>query len=551
MPELFRGNQSSVKALEDAHGTEKWALDSDQEDDSDAEGASEGSDDDSDEKLDRLARLEVDVAVAEELQRLRSEDTNRTKMQRMRKQKKETRRKKVLAAWAGEFGAFNEAIDRKASEASALRDQEDGDDEDDDDDDDDEEDGDAALSILRDAQSGGRSLALEDGAAGFDAEALRASADGPGAADEEPEGRVVEAGAAGESRLSKNDTSEEGLRAKRRADRWFSQDVFKGLEVAKPKRDKNAIIPLDRDSDSDTDGSAGEVREVPDHLLPQLPLTDKAKRQQKRKREKERAGRFSKKSKLDEEEAGPLEIAPLEAPQPLVRPGGGGALKPNDPQELAETLALGSLLVDSKKSRMDMIDAAYNRWTFDADEGLPDWFREEEEKNNKPELPITKELMAQFRAKLREINARPIRKVAEARNRKKRRLNKRLEKLRATAVNLSETPDMSEHAKARQMRRAVSKLARQDTRKVTTVAIKKGGGGNQMQKKAPKGAKTKVVDRRMKSDRRGERTANKRDKGRQKALAKRQQRRKKGKGGSGGGGRRSKESGGKNGTAPS
>merc|ERR1719343_829582 len=123
---------------------------------------------------------------------------------------------------------------------------------------------------------------------------------------------------------------------------------------------------------------------------------------------------------------------------------------------------------------MDVIDAAYNRWTFDADSGLPDWFTEDENKHNKPELPISKELMAQFRAKLREINARPIRKVAEARARKKRRLNKRLEKLRSTAMSLADSSDMSKLAKARQMRKAVNKLAKQDERKVTVVAIKKG-----------------------------------------------------------------------------
>merc|ERR1719229_1037740 len=111
---------------------------------------------------------------------------------------------------------------------------------------------------------------------------------------------------------------------------------------------------------------------------------------------------------------------------------------------------------------MDVIDAAYNRWSFDADPLLPDWFTEDEAKHNRPELPVSKELMAQFRAKLREINARPIRKVAEANARKKRRLQKRLEKLRSTAMSLADTPDMSEMAKAKQMRKEVRKLAKQD-----------------------------------------------------------------------------------------
>ena len=52
-----------------------------------------------------------------------------------------------------------------------------------------------------------------------------------------------------------------------------------------------------------------------------------------------------------------------------------------------------------------------------------------------------------------------------------------------TSRALTETADMSEQAKARQMRKAVSKLAKQDRRAVTTVAIKKGGGGQKLDKK--------------------------------------------------------------------
>ena len=38
-----------------------------------------------------------------------------------------------------------------------------------------------------------------------------------------------------------------------------------------------------------------------------------------------------------------------------------------------------------------MIDASYNRYAFNDDNSLlPDWFKEDEAKHNKPELPITK-----------------------------------------------------------------------------------------------------------------------------------------------------------------
>lgn len=308
------------------------------------------------------------------------------------------------------------------------------------------------------------------------------------------------------------------MRAQHRAVRWFSQDIFQSVGCGEEE-----LARQNGDSASD-DGSGGEIREVDDSLLPKLPISDKEKRKLKRKKDKERLEKLGKKSKLDDAEKGPLEVAPLEAPRPLVPMinENGTSKKPSDPRELAETLALGSLLVESKKSRMELIDAAYNRWTFDPQEGLPDWFTEEECKYNKPELPISKELMNQFRAKLREINARPIRKVAQAKARKKRRLQKRLEKLRTTAMSLVDTPDMSEGAKARQIRKAVGKLANQDQRKVTVVAVKKGGGGNRARKekgRVPKGAKVMQVDRRMKSDKRGEKRANNRNPRREKLKA--------------------------------
>lgn len=327
-----------------------------------------------------------------------------------------------------------------------------------------------------------------------------------------------------------DEDGEDALRGQRRASRWFSQDIFKhvgektsGDSSVRKRRNENRLQPLDKDSESGSssegeDGAA--MREFEDEELPQLPLSDKEKRRLKRKREQEKLERAGKKPKRSED-AGPMEVAPLEPPRPLVTTG---PQKPSDPRQLAETLALGSLLVNSKKSRMELIDAAYNRFAFDRDETLPEWFTEDENKHNTPELPVTKEMMAQFRAKLKEINARPIRKVAEAKARKSRRLKLRLDKLRSTAIGLMENGDMSEGARARQMRKAMARCARQEERKVSVVAMRKGG---QSKGGIPKGAKVKVVDRRMKSDLRAEKRAAKRNpwraKKQQRKLAKKQQ----------------------------
>jgi len=540
-PELFRVTDKSVKALEDESAILNELV-SEEEDSNDGNLAIMDEDSDSDE-LDKIARMEVDIAVGEELRKAQLEDKQRNVAQRLKKKKKETRRQQVMQAWAGEFGQFNQGLQDQAAADKALEDQA-FDADNDDEDDVDEED----LEALRKHQA---SIASGTAGEGRDVEALRALADGPDdeeldaaefAAlaqgpqkkkarrvqeaddDDEEEDAGPRAAITGSNETALVPLDEDGLKGEHRASRWFSQDIFKGLSTTSSSSRSRAIQAVDREDDEEG-SDEGQMRELDDSQLPKLPITDKEKRKIARKKNTERLQKLGIKPKgEEEEEKGPMEVAPLEPPKSIVPSRGGKIQKPSDPKELAETLALGSLLVESKKSRMELMDAAYNRWTFDPNPALPSWFSEEEEKFNKPELPISKELMDQFRAKLREINARPIRKVAEARARKKRRLSKKLEKLRSTAMALSETSDMSEAAKARQMRKAVGKMARQEQRKVSTVAIMKGGGGNNLSGKAPKGAKTKVVDKRMKSDRRGEKKAAKRNPAKAKLAARKQQR---------------------------
>ena len=64
------------------------------------------------------------------------------------------------------------------------------------------------------------------------------------------------------------------------------------------------------------------------------------------------------------------------------------------------------------------------RYTFNEDEGeLPDWFVQEEKQHRIRQLPVDKKEVEHYRKRWREINARPIKKVAEAKARKKRRVS--------------------------------------------------------------------------------------------------------------------------------
>jgi len=165
-----------------------------------------------------------------------------------------------------------------------------------------------------------------------------------------------------------------------------------------------------------------------------------------------------------------------------------------------EGLAIGAVLVQSKKKREDLIESGYNRWSHD-DPSLPDWFVENESKFCQKRLPISKEMVEVYRAKLREINVRPIKKVVEAKARKKKRVLKKLEKAKKKAEGIVEASDVSDQEKAQQLRQLYKKAAAAKKSKgnVEYVVAKKGVGKRVRRPPGVKG-RFKMVDPRMKKD---------------------------------------------------
>jgi AdoMet-dependent rRNA methyltransferase SPB1 len=167
-------------------------------------------------------------------------------------------------------------------------------------------------------------------------------------------------------------------------------------------------------------------------------------------------------------------------------------------------MALAQSMATGEKKSSDLIDDGFNRFSFRDVDGLPDWFMDDEGQHSKPNRPITAAASAAIKEKLRAINARPIKKLMEAKGRKKFKAAQRLEKLRKKSALLAEDEALSERDKSaaitRMMSRATKKKPKQQVKLVVAKGTNRGISGR------PKGVKGKykIVDARMKKDIRAE-----------------------------------------------
>jgi AdoMet-dependent rRNA methyltransferase SPB1 len=167
-----------------------------------------------------------------------------------------------------------------------------------------------------------------------------------------------------------------------------------------------------------------------------------------------------------------------------------------------EAVTLAQQLVNREKTKTQLINDGFNRYSLNSKEGLPTWFLDDESKFYKINVPVTKEAIAALRAKQRALDARPIKKVAEAKARKKFKAHQRLEKAIKKADGVNATSDMSEREKAQQIEKLMRKgMSRgQKAKKEIKVVVAKGAHkGIQGRPKGVKGRYT-MVDSRMKKE---------------------------------------------------
>ncbi|CAM9740804.1 unnamed protein product [Pylaiella littoralis] len=179
----------------------------------------------------------------------------------------------------------------------------------------------------------------------------------------------------------------------------------------------------------------------------------------------------------------------------------GSDQEPYDDDDRARQLALGTMMLRKHRAK-EMVDAAYNRFSWNDDADLPDWFVDDEKKHHRPQVPLPPALLEQMKNKFMSLATKPIKKVAEARARKRKRATQRLANAKKKATAMAANPDMSEREKLKAVQQAMKKGAKSDIPSKVYVVAGKGSSGTKK-----KGAKIKMVDSRMKSDARGAKRA--------------------------------------------
>ncbi|CAF1008840.1 unnamed protein product [Adineta steineri] len=296
------------------------------------------------------------------------------------------------------------------------------------------------------------------------------------------------------------DASTKSAKAKTVADVWFEQDIFKQTtqddnddEEFELERKLNSLksdgIPiLGKASKSILKNGKGVFNDIDVDDDDESSESEDDTRRKKKKRA------------LNDDE---FEEVPVDQPMKRVHLD-------------ADDLALGHMMSQSKKNREQLIDRSYNRFMGYGDsEGLPKWFIEEEKQHCRASLPVTKELVERYKAKMREIDQRPSKKVTEAKQRKKRREIRKLEKVKKKAEPLLENADLDNKERNKQIKdlyRKYGVIGQKQVNVKYVVAKKSQRGGSR-----PAGAKGpyKVVDKRLKKDKRATKKQNKLNKTRQ------------------------------------
>jgi len=270
---------------------------------------------------------------------------------------------------------------------------------------------------------------------------------------------------------------------------FFDQDIFKGIDGLDIEEDEDSGIEIKDDSEPTKQRTleAQEPAELASNEEDPLEATDSDT-------DMDSDTGFEVIKQTGEEEdwsEGPQE--------PRTKEG-----RPDIDIITAEAMTLAHQIATGARTKADLQDEGFNKYALRDVDGLPEWFLDDENKHSKRQRPITKAAADAIKEKLRALNARPIKKVREAKARKKMKAGIKLEKLKKKSAMLVEDEGMSEGDKARTIAKMMARAAKKKPKKqVSVVVARHGNKGLAGRPRGTKG-KYKMVDSRMKKDTRAE-----------------------------------------------
>ncbi|KAI1414538.1 AdoMet-dependent rRNA methyltransferase spb-1 [Hypoxylon sp. FL1857] len=279
----------------------------------------------------------------------------------------------------------------------------------------------------------------------------------------------------------------------KRATNFFSQDIFKDIPgiLDEPEADK---MEIDEDELSEAEEPAPVIKE-----------------KMKAKKEKSKKAKVEVPSESEDDEQDGFEVVKQDQDDDWEDQDKRRADGRLDIDIItAEAMTLAHQLATGQKTNYDLVDDGFNKHAFRDRDGLPEWFIDDETRHDKPQKPITKAAAAAIKEKLRALNARPIKKVREAKARKKFKAAQRLEKLKKKSDLLANEEGMTEKEKADSISKLLSKAAKKKPRQPAKLVVARGL--NRGIKGRPKGVKGryKIVDPRMKKELRAQKRIAKR-----------------------------------------
>ncbi|CAN9226324.1 unnamed protein product [Alternaria alternata] len=284
----------------------------------------------------------------------------------------------------------------------------------------------------------------------------------------------------------------------KRAARFFDQDIFKGID---------GLDDLEEDDDSGID--VEHDTEMKDESATPAPAAETGLSIRTSTKTSQPKPALDDESSDEEDKIEEVKRDESQWEQDNVPMKNG---KPDIDIITAEAMTLAHQMATGQKTKYDLLDESFNRYSLRDVEGLPDWFLDDENKHSKLQRPTTAAAATAIKEKLRALNARPIKKVREAQARKKFKAAQRMEKLKKKSALLADEEGMTEKEKAQSIARLMSRAAKKKPKQKVSVIVAKGG--NKGIKNRPKGTKGKykMVDARLKKDVRGEKRAAKRNK---------------------------------------